>query len=160
MLNKLKKINIYLERILISLGVLCFLFLIAVVLLQIATRLFIPISISWTEEISRFLFLYIIALVAPIALKERQLVFVDILLSYCSKRIVKVLKIISDLLVSVLSITVLLTSHNYVLLGIGQVAPVTSLPMYVPYFMVFILYLFLSIFSISNVIETILTKEE
>ena len=61
MLNKIRKVNDFIAKILLSIGTLLFIILVLVVLLQIATRLFIPISISWTEEISRFLFLHIIA---------------------------------------------------------------------------------------------------
>ncbi len=158
-LDKLKKINDFISKILLSLGALCFVLLVLVVLLQIATRLFIPISVSWTEEVSRFLLLYMIAFVAPVALKDRQLVYVDLILSFFPKKIVKILRGISDLLISVLSIIILSTSHNYILLGVGQIAPVTGLPMYIPYGMVFVLSLFLSFYGISNFLD-ILRKND
>ena len=49
MLNKIRKVNDFIAKILLSIGTLLFIILVLVVLLQIATRLFIPISISWTE---------------------------------------------------------------------------------------------------------------
>lgn len=153
MLDKLKKVNDFIAKILLSIGALCFVLLLIVVLLQIATRLFIPVSISWTEEVSRFLFLYMIAFVAPVALKDRQLVFVDLILSFFPKNITKILRGISDLMISILSVIILFTSHNYILLGVGQIAPVTGLPMYIPYTMVFILSLFLSLYGISNFLD-------
>lgn len=153
MLNALKKINNVIEKILLTFGTLCFIILVVVVLLQIATRLFIPITISWTEEVSRYLFLYMIAFVAPVSLRRRKLVFVDLLLSTLPKKVTFILRACSDLMVSVLSVIILFTAHNYILLGIGQIAPVTGLPMCIPYTMIFILSLFLSIFGISNFLE-------
>ena len=156
MLNKIRKVNDFIAKILLSIGTLLFIILVLVVLLQIATRLFIPISISWTEEISRFLFLHIIAFVAPVVLKERKLVFVDLLFTIFPKKIINIFKVISDLMISILSIIIFSQSYKYILLGVGQIAPVTGLPMYIPYSMVFILFLFLSLYGITNFLNNLI----
>lgn len=155
MLLRLQKLNDILEKILLICGIISFLGLICVVILQIITRLWLPFPISWTEEVSRFLFLYIVAFVAPVALKNRELVFVDMFVTYAPKIVQDLLLIIIDILILMLSSVIFWTSRTYVLLGIGQVAPATLLPMYIPYASMTVMALFLSLFSITNLVVLI-----
>ena len=155
MFAKIDHINNIIEKILLSLGIICFIGLVLVVLLQIIARLWLPWPISWTEEISRFLFLYCIALLAPITVKNRELVFVDMVVMNFPAHIQAYLIIISDFLISILSIVILWTSIPYLQLGIGQIAPASGLPMYIPYATMFVLSFFLSIFSLSNWVKHI-----
>ncbi len=155
MLLKLQKLNDILEKILLICGIISFLGLICVVILQIITRLWLPFPISWTEEVSRFLFLYIVAFVAPVALRNRELVFVDMLVTSFPKIVQSVLGVIIDILILVLSAVIFWTSRTYMLLGVGQIAPATLLPMYIPYASMMIMSLFLSLFSFVNLIGSI-----
>lgn len=155
MLLKLQKLNNILEKILLICGIISFVGLICVVILQIITRLWLPFPISWTEEISRFLFLYIVAFVAPVVLKNRELVFVDMFVTIFPTWFQIALSIAIDALIAVLSIVMFWTSRTYVLLGVGQIAPVTALPMYIPYASMALLGLFLALFSTTNLISRI-----
>jgi TRAP-type C4-dicarboxylate transport system permease small subunit len=76
----------YLERFLEWMSSLFFAGLIAVVLLQVAARMFLPRSPHWTEEASRFLMLYMAAFAAGLAAKERAYVNVDVFINYVKGR--------------------------------------------------------------------------
>ncbi|MDR1622267.1 MAG: TRAP transporter small permease [Synergistaceae bacterium] len=76
----------YLERFLAWTSSLCFVGLIAVVLLQVYSRMFLPRSPHWTEEASRFLMLYMVALAAGLAAKERAYVNVDVFINFLKGR--------------------------------------------------------------------------
>ena len=65
--------------------------LIAVVFLQVFARFFLPKAPSWTEEASRFFFIYSIAFGAPLALKRGEYVRVDILINIFPKKIQDIL---------------------------------------------------------------------
>lgn len=67
-----------LEVLLGSLTAIAFAVLIGAVLLQVASRLFLPRAPVWTEELSRFCLLYMVALAAGLALRTGDLVNVDI----------------------------------------------------------------------------------
>ena len=58
-----------------------FLTLIAAVLIQITTRLFFPRSPVWTEELSRFALLYLVAIGGGLAIRTGDLVNVDLLIN-------------------------------------------------------------------------------
>ncbi len=102
------------------------------------------------EVFVRFLFLYCMAFAAPVALKTRELVFVDMLVENLPARAQLVLLIVSDVMICVLSAAIFSKTWAYTELGIGQMAPATLLPMYIPYFTMFILFFFLSLFGITN----------
>ncbi|MGL4676969.1 MAG: TRAP transporter small permease [Brevinema sp.] len=143
----LQKIENKTASALLILALLCFLSLIGVVVLQVITRLFLPITISWTEEVSRYLFLYCIAFAAPVALKNRELVFVDLFVMNLSTNLQTILLFLSDTMIFILTLCIMVKSVSYTQLGIGQLSPALQMPMWIPYFSMFILSFFLAFFS-------------
>lgn len=154
-MQNLQKIADRLEVFLRVLGLLCFGGMVLVVLLQVATRLWLPWPVSWTEEFSRFFFLYCIAFCAPVALKNRELVFVDMLVLNLPAKAQAVFLIVGDILISVLCIVICIQAVPYTQLGVGQTAPASGWPMTVFYASMIILSLFLSLFSLINWIRHI-----
>ena len=55
-----------LDRVLLTLAVIALVGLSLTVLLQVASRLFLPITLSWTEELTRYLFIYMVAMGAGV----------------------------------------------------------------------------------------------
>ncbi len=66
-------------RVLKALLFLAFLGLIGVVLIQVVSRVALPRSPVWTEELSRFTLLYLVAIGAGLAVRTGELVNVDLL---------------------------------------------------------------------------------
>ena len=56
----------------LALAVMALIAIAATVLLQISSRLFLPFSISWTEELSRYLFIYMVALSVGVVLRQNR----------------------------------------------------------------------------------------
>lgn len=54
----------WVDKCFLTLAVMALIAIAATVLLQICSRLFLPFSIAWTEELSRYLFVYMVALSA------------------------------------------------------------------------------------------------
>ena len=77
-----------------------FLGLVAVVLLQVYARLFLPRSPHWTEEASRFLFAYTVSFAAGLAVKEKAYVNVDVFTNLLPEMLKQWLEVLLDLLVA------------------------------------------------------------
>ena len=84
----MKAVNL-LTRILEVLTVLTFMALVTVVLIQITGR-YTSLTFIWTEELSRFLFIYAVAFAAPVAMNKREYVRVDLLLGFLPARARKI----------------------------------------------------------------------
>ena len=119
----------YLEKVLATAAMLSFAALLCVVFLQVFSRFMLPKTPSWTEEASRFLFIYSIAFSAPLALKRNEFVKVDILTSKFPKEINKILEEIVYLLISLFFLIVSINSVAFAELGVGQISATLYLPM-------------------------------
>lgn len=78
-MNLIRKIFRVLEKILSVLAIISFIALIGVVLLQILSR-FTPISFIWTEEMTRYFFLYTIAFAAGLGVVRNEYIGIDFIL--------------------------------------------------------------------------------
>ena len=158
----LQKISDKTAKFLLICALLSFIGLVGVVVLQVITRLFLPITISWTEEVSRYLFLYCVAFAAPVALKKRELVFVDLLVMRLSSKMQNVLLLLSDAMIFILSFCMTIVAITYTQLGIGQLSPALQIPMWIPHFSMFVLAFFLAFFGgilLIGQIDTMLPKQ-
>lgn len=158
----LQKISDKTAKILLICALLSFIGLVGVVILQVITRLFLPITISWTEEVSRYLFLYCVAFAAPVALKKRELVFVDLLVMRLSTKMQNLLLLLSDAMIFILSLCITVVAITYTQLGIGQLSPALQIPMWIPHFSMFVLAFFLTFFGgilLIGQIDTMLPKQ-
>lgn len=70
-----------------------FVAMILVVVLQIIFRFILRISVPWTEELSRLLFIYIGFFGTAIAVREKELIVIDLLLQRVPKKVQKVLNV-------------------------------------------------------------------
>lgn len=77
----MKKIISNLDKILAALAVAATMGYIASVMIQIFSRTFLPKTPSWTEEMSRYFFVYAVAIAAGLAVRCNAYVAVDIFIS-------------------------------------------------------------------------------
>jgi TRAP-type C4-dicarboxylate transport system permease small subunit len=108
--------------------------LIFTVILQIVTRrFFVAIAPSWTEEASRFFFIYTISFGAGLAQREGYFVSMD----YFYRKFNDKIKWIIDLLISLISAILFLVMSVYsiflIVLGLTETSPGLSLPMSVAF---------------------------
>ncbi|MGI6791051.1 TRAP transporter small permease [Aminivibrio sp.] len=106
-------------------AILSFLGLVAVVLLQVYARLFLPKSPHWTEEASRFLFIYTVSFASGLAIRERAFVNVDVFVNLLPQTLQRWLQIMLDLLVAAFMAVVFYYSLKN--LGIGRMQTSASL---------------------------------
>ncbi len=108
--------------------------LIFTVILQIVTRrFFVAAAPSWTEEASRFFFIYTISFGAGLAQREGYFVSMD----YFYRKFNDKIKWIIDLLISLISAILFLVMSVYsiflIVLGLTETSPGLSLPMSVAF---------------------------
>lgn len=144
----------YIEKILEIGAVLCFTALILVVSLQVFARFCLPQSPVWTEEASRFLFIYSVAFAAPIALKKNEYVKVDLIVNKLNSKVKIILEAFIYIVLSLFFLTLSYYSLPFAKLGIGQTSPAIGLSMFIPYASILILSFFIGMYSILKILET------
>ncbi|RZN18453.1 TRAP transporter small permease [Escherichia sp. E2593] len=116
----------YIEKIYLTIGTVLLVALIGVVLLQVISR---PLPISspaWTEEVARFLLVYVVAFGCALATGKRELVNVDLVVSLLPSGLKKYLVLLIDLVILTCSITLMINSVEYVESTMWRMA--TTLP--------------------------------
>jgi C4-dicarboxylate transporter DctM subunit len=92
-------------------------------------------SAVWTEELARFIFIWITYLAAPLAIKKRENIRVDIVFDRLSPRWQGIFWIVNNLCFLVLGIVVVVmgTSLVHMQMRYPQIAPALQIPYYIPY---------------------------
>ena len=139
-----------LEKLLSYVAFLCFISLIAVVTLQIASRLFLPWVFAWTEELSRFLFITVICCISPAALRHNELVFVDFLINRMKNKYI--LELLQNLMLIFFLASIVSGSFAFMTLGYANTSPVLKIPMWLSYAMPSISFIFLLLFSLEKTV--------
>jgi len=146
---------IWLER-LFKLGTLVsFSGLVYVVLLQVYARLFLPQSPHWTEEASRFFFLFSIAFSAGVATRRRAFVNVDILFSFMGAKLRNVLCLLIDVLVLLFMALTLRYAWLNAAVGAIQTSPSLSIPMHYIFGSIVLLAFGVCLFSFEKIHEDV-----
>jgi TRAP-type transport system small permease protein len=104
----------FIERINLIAAILLLAVLIGVVLIQVVARPLPIASPPWTEEVARFLMVYVVAFGCASATRHRQLVNVDILINILPARARTVLHIFIDLIMVVCAVLLFANAIEYV----------------------------------------------
>ena len=136
-------------------SILSFLGLVGVVLLQVYARLFLPKSPHWTEEASRFLFIYTVSFASGLAIREKAFVNVDVFTNMLPKPAQRWLQILLDFLVGAFMAVVFYYSLKN--LGIGRMQTSASLrvPMHYIFASMSVLSGTVGLFSLASVVRDV-----
>ena len=102
--------------------------MIGVVLLQIFARVFLPKVPAWTEELSRYLQVYLVAFATGSAIKYNSFVSVDTIFNFTGPKTTKVIKTINSIVTVVLFCFIFVSSIDMYKIGIPR-QTVTMAPM-------------------------------
>lgn len=100
--------------------------MIGVVLLQIFARVCLPKVPSWTEELSRYLQVYLVAFGAGLAIKYDSFVSVDTVFGFIGKKAGLLIKIINNIVVFIMFI--FLTKYSLELYELGIPRTAVTMP--------------------------------
>lgn len=149
-MNTLKSTLNWTVRILGSLSVICFTGIIIIVTTQILSR-FLPFSYVWTEELTRYCFLFAISFGAPIALLKNEYINVDLIIGMLSKSVRRVYELIIYIIILLLSIVMTKEGYGFMLLGRTQKSATMPFKMSLIHASIFLMALFLSLFCLVRI---------
>jgi TRAP-type C4-dicarboxylate transport system permease small subunit len=115
-------------------------------------------GITWSEEMSRYLFIWLTFLGAIGAFQNKQHLGVDMLVKRLPNRMKKVVLVISDLMILFTLLLLLNGSWKMTMLNIDSTAPATSLPMSYVYGTGIVLSIFMLIIVINNLYRVLFNK--
>jgi TRAP-type C4-dicarboxylate transport system permease small subunit len=109
--------------------------MVAIMTLQVFMRYVMNNSLSWPEEMTRYLFIWFVFLGISYAIKYDRHLRVDILLNYLPERFKKKLLFIDDVLFLVFAVYLIKPSLRVIqkLIETYQVSPALRMPMYIVY---------------------------
>lgn len=123
------------------------------VLLQISGRLFLPFPMAWTEELSRYLFVYMVALSAGVVLRRHHNVNVELFHHCLGPRARAGYQALVCLLIGGFAWIVLPYAWQYAENGAWQTSPTLKVPMLYIFFSTVVLFLLLLVYSAIGFLE-------
>lgn len=146
-----------LNGILLTLTFLFFAALIIVVTLQILGR-YMPFSFIWTEEASRYCFIFGIVFGAPLTMYRREFVRVDLILYVIPDKLKKYYDAVMYLVLGAFSIVFMIAAFNFSSVGQNQTSATLGIPMSVIYSSMTVSFALLIIYSLLNAYYSLFEK--
>lgn len=117
------------------LGVISLIFTSLLVFVQVVLRYLFNYSLSWSEEIARYLIVWFVFIGSSIAVREKAHATMDALVTYLPQTGKRIFSLLANL-VSIVFCVLLVWSGSSMVSGVmefGTVTPSTGMPMYIPY---------------------------
>lgn len=143
----------YLGKVLSVLTVLMFFGVFAAVMTQIITR-YMPISFTWTEELSRMLFVAAVCFCGPVAYRDHEFVIVDILIDQLPNGIRKYVELLIHIAIIILFVVILKFGITLTTNGHRQLMPTLGVPMSYAYGLIPFSAACFIYYAILNVVKT------
>ena len=152
-----KKFVAVYREILSVIGSCFFLTFCACVMIQIISRNFLPSAPSWTEELARYTFIYMVAFGSGVAILKDEFVFVEFLNDTLEAKgfhsVNKVIRLLVTIVMLVLSVYILFFSvPGFAFLKFQMVSTAMQIPMQYIYFSQVLMFSFLSLSCIFRIL--------
>ncbi|AKG74975.1 TRAP transporter small permease [Salinicoccus halodurans] len=146
------------DKILGIISIVFFTALLIVVVTQILSRYF-PYQFTWTEELSRYLFVYSMVTAAPVALRKSEFITVDMIPTSLSKNAQRIYESVISVFIMIFSIFLFIYGIQFASLGVDFYAPTLGVDMVYIYASIPILAILLFVYSIVYIIDRYLKNE-
>jgi len=123
------------------------------VLIQIYGRFLMENAPPWTEEASRFFFIYAISFAAGLAYEQNYYVFLDLITQKLNMQKNLLLEKVVNISVLILFALMTVFSVNYITLGLSERSPSLGINMAFSFFSMLILSASITVFSFLNFIR-------
>lgn len=131
------------------------------VLVQVISRNFLPNAPSWTEELARYSFIYMVAFGGGLAALKHEFVNVNFLSDYLeakSPKALKVVNVIITLAMLVLTLIILIKCvPGYAFPSFVMYTTATNIPMQYIYFSQVLTFIFMPLSFILDIVRTALS---
>ena len=135
-LNGVKGISLIkkiLDRVVDVTVVLLMIFIVVVVFLQVFSRYVLNCPLTWSEELARYLFIWIVFTAAAVVFRENKHMSVDFLIMNFPDTLRKKIDFVSKLLIAAFLLIMIIASPSIISLTMRQTSPTLSIPMGVIY---------------------------
>lgn len=156
----MKKIDDFIVKILYYSCALLMFMMAAIIFAQVIFRYVFGTPLSWSEELGRYIFVWMSFLGMAVAIHKGSHVALDILVSYLKNTSKKTLMIINNLLVLLFSVILTYSGFKLVQLGVNQTSPTLKIPMEFVYIVIPISGMLLLYFVMSQLIQILKFKED
>ncbi len=126
--------------------------LIGIVCFQIYARFLLDKAPSWTEELSRMVFIYTVSFAAGLAFRQGYFIQLDLWHSHLSARYSWVLDTLSTLITFVLFVLFLIYSIRFLMMGMAERSPGLAIPMFWSFGAMVLLGFSMTYFAFRNVL--------
>ena len=134
--------------------------MIFIIFIQVIARYVFSSSLSWSEEVGRYLFVMMTFYGGALGVKRGQHARLDSLVNMFPFKVAKIMDIISNILMLGLVVVVLIGLQAIMGIAKRQVSAALQLPMVYIYILMFIGMAVMLVFIIEKIIETAQMKEK
>ncbi len=127
-------------------------------IIQIYGRFLIEKPPSWTEEASRFFFIYAMSFAAGLAMKDKSYVFFDGIFNKLSNSLKRKLVLIITIVTIILFLVMTVYGVHFTILGIPEKSPSMGISMSIGFVSMVVMGISISYYSIIDLIK--LTKRK
>jgi len=147
------------DRVFALLAISALLGIIAVVLLQVVSRFMLPSSPIWTEELSRYLFIYLIVLSSGLVISQNRHVRLELFQAALNPVWTKIYHIFCHLLAGSFALYILPYAIKYAQIGRWQTSPALEVPMYWAFLSVSFFFALTAFYSFMSVLLILLDRD-
>ena len=132
---------------------------IIIVTVQIVSR-FAPFSYVWTEELTRYLFIYGICFGAPLALMRNEFINVDLILTKMPNTFRRYYEVLIYLSIILLSIVMVIESYKFTVIGHNQSSATMPFQLSAVHASFIFMSVFLIFYAVLKIIDLIKNKQD
>lgn len=125
----------------------------SVIMLQTLTRYVIFYSLPWSEELSRYLFVFVIMIGLTVAIKDDMLISIDLIDRFLPHKADKVLDGVRKMLALFVSIIIVICCSRMFTIGRIQKSPAMGIPMITMYGTIFVSYILAAVSLVFKIID-------
>lgn len=143
------------------LGVICLCGFIVSVMIQVISRTFLPTSPAWTEEMARYLFIYMVAVGSSAAVRKKEFVSVELISGLFSEKINKILSYVINIIVIFFSGYLLIFSvFPFANIQYRMVSTAMQIPMQYIYYSMIVFFVLLVLSHLFEIILIITNQDD
>lgn len=150
--EKIKSFKRSLDKTVLTFTSILAILMVIIVFIQVVARYVFQNSLSWSEEIARYMLVWLIFLSAGYVLGQRAHIFLDVVFNAFPLRLQKVLRQVSNVLLLGFSLIVTYFGCEMMKLGSSQISSAVQLPMWLVYLALPVGGLLLVIYSLLEMI--------
>lgn len=147
------------DRTLALLTIVSFSGVIVLVTIQIISR-FAPFSFVWTEELTRYFFLYGICFGSPLALMRNEFINVDIILNRMPDNFRRYYEIFIYLSIILISAVIVVKGYEFILGGHNQSSATLPIQLSAVHAFLMIMGIFLVYYAVLKIIDLVKNKQD